>query len=373
MSDSELHRSWARVLADEHELICRAHRVPLTAPVIEISRSKRICGWWNARTRTIAISSHLISCHPWAVTVNILKHEMAHQACSELWQSSQPPHGPDFKRACEMLGVPEEYRSAGGELPPVDAGLPGAVDAGGHPLLRKVEKLLALAGSANEHEAALAMSKANELMARHNLLLRAAADSQGYSFVTINRRRKRVEAWQRAIIRILQDFFFVRAIIADSYEPLDDETYKVIELFGRRENVEVARYCYRFLEERINTLWENNRHLFQGRTRTEKNSYHLGLLDGFHGKLRGDERARAERDETAPSPAPRPTSALIVAGDAGLERLIRLRYPRLRTVRRAGPKIYKSTFDQGKEEGKKIVLHRGVTGRRGGKVLKLDI
>jgi len=355
--------AWARRLALEHEEIRRGRGVALSTPAFEIIAAGRTCGFWDPLSGTIAISGRLILHHPWPVTLNVLKHEMAHQLCSEVWGSRQTAHGPDFHRACDILGVPPEFRYATASLPREAALYPGGAPR--HGVAAKVEKLLALAGSDNEHEAALAMSKANELLARHNL---APSAARRHRYADIHRKRKRIEAWQRSICRILRDFFYVKTVVADQYDPLADDVFKVIEIFGLAENVEVAEYCYYFLEERLETLWRANRHRFRGGLR-EKNSFTLGVLSGVYEKLRDEERRRTKASRRPGATGGETTSALALAGDPGLDEFIALRHPRLRTVKRRGAAIHRDTYEHGRGEGRKISLRKGVTTRKGGRLL----
>ncbi len=162
---------WGRQLLAEFTNINWQHGLTLKTPVFEITEAERQYGSWQSATRVIRISARLITGHSWDITCQILKHEMAHQVCSELFRQSDGGHGPLFQKACDLLGLPAPFRLASGDLPEA-----GATDSAGNrqteqgrQFIRRIGKLLALAGSANEHEAALAMEKASQLMARHNL------------------------------------------------------------------------------------------------------------------------------------------------------------------------------------------------------------
>ncbi len=158
--------------------------------------------------------------------------------------------------------------------------------------MAKVEKLLALSQSSNEHEAALAMQKANDLIEKYHIQELGFDQEYRYGFGIIDRKRKRIESYQRRICTILHDFFFVRVVLSSLYDPLCNDTYKTIELLGTKENVAIAEYCYHFLENRLASLWSLNRKRFKGTTRTEKNSYYLGLLRGFYQKLQEQKRRK---------------------------------------------------------------------------------
>jgi len=357
-------RLWARQLQKEFEDICWSHQLTLPTPVIAIFESTRHLGEWLHASQTIRISTRLILHHPWPVTINVLKHEMAHQLCSANGHSDAG-HGPHFQEACVRLGVPKAYRTAKGDSPEIFAELESdsQMVQEGRRFFAKVEKLLALARSPNEHEAALAMQKANDLIERYNLQQMTAEQERRYTHVIITRHKKRIEGWQRSICTILRDFFYVKIVQSDLYDPFSDQRHKSIELFGLAENVAVAEYCYHFLERELEYLWGQNKGRFTGRTVTERKSYYLGVLHGFYQKLQAQQPARPHPSERHSAKAT--TCALIVAADRGLADFINQRFPRLRTVQRYGARINLSTYDHGAADGKNIILHKGVGSQDG--------
>jgi len=366
--NSLLQRVWLQQIHQEYCDICYGYKVEMVPPVFEISESVKTLGAWHSATRTLQLSRHLISNYPWSTTLQVLKHEMAHQLCSELLCDGEKPHGDAFHKACDILGVIPAFRySVNVSCETVEEATSGAsFTVAGRRFVDKVEKLLALAQSANEHEATLAMQKANELIEKHNINSLQQGWEQNYTSVTIDRRRKRIERYQRNICLILRDFFFVRTVLSRLYDPECNETYKVIEIFGTFENVAIAEYCYYFLENRLAMLWQNNKHQFRGSVRTEKNSYYLGLLNGFYGKL------HSHRKNTGRDLRRQENSALIIQEDQKLTEFVGLTFPRLKTVSAKRAKVYRNTFSEGVKEGKSITLTKGVTTRSGslGKMLQ---
>jgi len=348
--------------------ICWQYNIHLLPPVFEISQTERQLGSWVADTRTIRISFLLISRYSWAVTLNVLKHEIAHQICSEIFQSKETAHGEIFSKACDLLGVPEEYRRASGDLSEdIDYVVSGKQSTlQGRRFIDKVEKLLALAQSANENEAALAMQKANELIEKYNIKQLEVDQDIKYTYVIINKKKKRIEAYQRQICAILRDFFFVKIVTSYLYDPFADQTHKTIEILGSHENVAIAEYCYHFLENQLLSLWSRNRRKYTGSAGTEKNSYYLGILSGFRTKLLEQKekppkegRGKNPKDGKKQGPAYSLTPSNLVE-NTGLHDYVEMKFPRLRKLSRQGPKIYKSTYEEGLETGKKITLHKGV-------------
>ena len=347
--ESRLMESWRRQLAREYRHLCWLYRVQLRLPLFEISEGQSRAGAWSPGLDTLSLASWLIRDHSWDVVLEVLKHEMSHQYVQQVMaRGDELSHGPAFQEACDRLGVHQEFRVAQGAIPRLLSG--EGQRSGG--MLIKVEKLFALAQSANEHEAALAMQKANAILRRYNLerLDRQAAD---YDYLIIKPGTKRIAAHQRLIAAILKDFFYVNVVIARQFEAASGETLRVIELTGAKENLAVAGHVYHFLIRRLEYLWLEYRKN-TGATGREKNSYWLGVLNGFREKLilQDREAMRASGDNTE--------SSLICASDPGLIRYYRARYPRLRTVQYNGPQVYADTYQAGQQEGKQLVIHKGV-------------
>jgi len=366
---AEAERLWCRQLVLEHQDICDRYRLILRTPVFTINNGKSRAAFWDSVTGTMSFSSHLILQNSWDVTINVLKHEMAHQICSDIYLSSDSPHGTLFQEACETLGVPEVYRRSAGELPVDLSSIAqgGELSTEGRRCLRRVHKLLALGKSANEHEAALAMEKANELMRRHNIRSLAQGEEADYTYVIINRKRKIVPTYQKSICAILRDFFRVYVVLDSLYDPHHDCSYKVVELMGTKENVKVAEYCHDFLENQLQALWNEQRRSYRGSLRGKKNGFYLGVLHGFREKMRqGEERARDNALDEKNEMSPVVVEGLLAAEKERLAAFVSSRFPRLVSRRSSGPMINKESYEQGVEKGRKLNLHRGVSQKKDG-------
>jgi hypothetical protein len=224
---------------------------------------------------------------------------MAHQMCSELYGREDAGHGPLFREACTRLGLDAPFHRAGADF---DEGLAGpgqgsTATGRGQQIIDKVRKLLALGGSSNEHEAALAVQRAGELLARYRLDFDALAEDEGLVHRTINTGGQTMPVHRKSICTLLENCFAVRVICSSLYDPLVDLSFKTIELLGREEEVAIAEHCYHFLENRLEVLWQQNRRSFAGNGRIAKKSYYLGLLAGFRQTLE-----RSRRGSTEPSP-----------------------------------------------------------------------
>ncbi len=360
-----LYGLWTRQLLREFEDICWTYGLQLSTPAFEISQSEKIYGSWHPDIRTIRISANLITSFSWDTTLQVLKHEMAHQCCSEVFGNRGPSHGKPFQKACDILGVPPHFRRSGSDLAGevATAGDPSVDTMEGRKYIAKVEKLLSLARSDNRNEAVLAMDKASQLMEKYNLQEFAGDDRNGYDYTVINHRRKRLEGYQRKICTILQEFFYVQVVLSRLYDPVLNEYHKTVELLGRRENVEVARYCYFFLENQLPLYWKKRRTAGGTKGIRARNSFYLGLLEGFRDTLREQERLRTV--DRASSPACRTRSLICLEADPGLQKFMGERHPRLAKGRSCVSRVEGGIFSEGQERGRTIVLHRGLTEMQG--------
>jgi hypothetical protein len=367
---------WGRQLLAEFTNINWQYGLTLKTPVFEITETERQYGSWQSVTRVIRISTRLITSHSWDITCQILKHEMAHQICSELFRQTDAGHGPLFQKACDLLGLPAPFRLASGDLPETGATDPAGNQQTekGRQFIRRIGKLLALAGSNNEHEAAIAMEKASQLMARHNLQQVQEDLQSEFTSLIINGRTRRLERWQHKICALLLRFFYVKVVTASLYDPLQDTHHKTIEIFGRQENVAIAEYCYAFLAGQLASLWQQNRSRIGGKGIRTRNSYYLGLLQGFYDKLLAQEgltKRPLPEERKVDRPGVPGMAVLIQAEERALDRFVGMRFPRLRRRSGTGAMIYRETYELGRTDGGQIVLHKGVAtqGREQGLLL----
>ena len=369
ISESEimLRRAWINQLYKEHENICWNYQIELSKPTIEICNNQKKLGQWISTFKTIKIGLNLIRNYSWDVVINILKHEMAHQIVDEIFNCDDK-HGEVFIKACCMIGVPEEFRSASGDIPDsVVRFVEKRFDSDNAKLLEKVRKLFSLARSPNENEALLSMKKAHELIEKHNIQRIDEGDGSRYVYEIITHKKKRIESYQRRICGILLDFYFVDIVYSYLFDPVSCQTYKTIEVLGTPENVKIAQHVYYFLINQLNILWDIHK---KGVTSKNKNkrSYLLGLLKGFRKKLEKMENdkyefRKAEKNITA--------SAVIRVKDKHFILFKKMRFPRLK-YRSNSATIDLETYQAGVNDGKILVIHKGIEERNGyrGKLLK---
>ncbi len=330
-----LETALLRELAEAHKTENWLHFASqLTAPVFTLSDSAAHLGRWIGATRTIELSRQLVLDRPWPDVVSVLQHEMAHQYVDEVLRvHDQSAHGEVFRRVCAERGI--DAVAAGAPAAPAGAA-PGA-----DRVLERIRKLLALAGSANQHEAEAAMQRAHELMLRHNIEAAAAAEQRAFESRHLGDPARRSNGVEAAIVALLSDCFFVRVIRLPVDLPREGRRGSVYELSGTRSNLDLAVHVYEFLLGTAGRLWRENRTDARVRSGRDRIAYQSGVIRGFHDKL------RLERFTLA-------GTGLVWRGDAGLDEYYRRRHPRTHASRRLTRRS--GAHSAGREAGHKVVL-----------------
>lgn len=246
----------------------------------------------------------------------VIRHELAHYFT--YIQHKQPdllPHGPEFVATCVKLGWGEDVSAAGMCL---DAPIFGkGVEESS--ILRKVQKLMSLTASSNSHEAEVAMLKSQQLLLKYNLNEGCSGSDDG-EVVVLKRilKRRKMDAQLSSIGRILNTFF-----VSCVYSRGGDWLY--LEVSGKLSNVEIAEYVALFLEEKMPILWQAAQRDFKLKGLTARNSFLVGLAQGYCAKVKAFEREYSQ--ET--------TQALMVIEKALIDAKEMI-YPRLSQSRSSG-------------------------------------
>jgi hypothetical protein len=308
----ELDRLTLRALKRCYAELNASHfRGALKTPTLVLTEATHFLGRWQPEDRTIAMARQAISLG-WGIAIEVLKHEMAHQHVEENLGLHGEQHGPAFQSLCQRLGI--DGRASG---------VPQASDAPAEDatvrLIARVEKLLSLAKSGNEHEASSAMRAAQRLMLQHNLdsLQSEAAPSRPYRFAHLGKAKGRTTESERRLATLLGEFFFVEVIWVPVWRPLEGKRGSQLEICGARENVELATYVHGFLSDTAERLYREFKRAQRLHGDAQRQSYLAGVIAGFHEKLAAERRAE-ERE------------ALVWVGDPALSRYLRQRHPYIR-------------------------------------------
>jgi hypothetical protein len=328
----------------------------LVPPVLVLSDATGHLGRWHSATRTLELSRSLVLLRPWLEVASVLEHEMAHQFVDEVLRvRGETAHGETFRRVCADRGI--DARAAGSPAAASPAGEPGA-DAADR-VLDRIRKLLALAGSPNQHEAEIAMRKAHELMLRHNIEVAATHVERSYEIRHLGDPQRRGTRVESEIAALLSELFFVKVIRVPVYVPLAGKSGLVYEIAGTRANVEMASHVWAFLLATADRLWAENRHDARVRGGRDRLIYQSGVIGGFRDKLLSERTGLKQ-------------TGLIWVGDRDLDRFYRARHPHM-TTRRHHVRI-NGAHAAGREAGRTVVLHkpveRGSSGAAGPRLLR---
>lgn len=228
-------------------------------------------------------------------------------------------------------------------------------------IIARVQKLLALAESSNEHEAKIAADKANALMVEYNLT-QQAIDAENDYIDNVISEDPYIRPHQRTIFGLIDTFFFVSVYIESvRHELTIDGRWKyrkLIRFVGTEANVQVATYVFQFLSRKFQELWLDYKRA-NGLGEKSRRSYYWGLYEGLAVQL-SKTREKVQEEK-----------GLVLVQDPGLQEFMES------LKLRRGTKPSKMVLDdqalqQGFEDGKEIKISRGVDSSDGnkGKLLK---
>ncbi len=306
----------------------------LKMPTFTLTDVEGRLGFWEPKGRTISIGVHHLVADTWAEVEETLRHEMAHQVVVELFDTpGAEPHGELFARACAMLRINPEAR--------------GEARSPEHQrMVARIQKLLNLATSENEHEAQAAMAQANRLLLKHNIELSEAGTSDGHIYKRIGKPIGRVSTELKMLANLLVSHFFVKVIFLRTTSIASDKAMSMIELIGTPENVELAEYTFDYLGRVLEDLWKKykRRHGARG---SDKASYRVGVVMGFRDHL--DAQKVVHQKE-----------GLVWLGDPGLDEFFDSRYPSTSSMR-GGTYRPGTALDRGRADGQNVRIRPGMT------------
>ncbi len=316
-------------------------------PNLELSNAENTLGKWRGGChRCLTMSTHLINTYPWELVQDVLHHEMVHQYVDEvLGIRDSSPHGEVFKKICQEHSIDHtatgeieswvEQRKNRTTLCPEN-----------HKLLDKIHKLLALAQSPNEHEAQNAMTKAHELLLRHNLSLSDIQTKWNYIHRQIGE-VGRTNPIKSIISAIICKFFFVEAIWTFGFDQKQNRSGRILEIYGTPENVEMAEYVYDYLQNISELLWEEHREQKKINGNRHRRTFIYGVLNGFYRKL--DSQVRENRRKS-----------LVWTGDPRLKDFFHRKNPKLVRTSSRYTKSCQDTYNSGMNQGENLIIQKGI-------------
>jgi hypothetical protein len=324
-------------------------------PTFAIKDLESQWGNWSPGKRKISLSRQLVLNYPWDSIRDVLLHEMAHQIAQQLWGTSgQMPHGTAFKRACRLLHI--DSTASANYAPLQDRLMNDSSNSHDRRMLR-VKKLLALAESKNRFEAEAAMTKAHELIAKHNIELNRHEDKRQFLSIFLGSPALRHPREDYHLANLLQDYYFVSGIWVPAYVIEKQKMGRVLEISGTAQNLKIAHYVHDFIVQFIDTQWRKYNHE-KGLNRYRKTDFSVGIIEGFRNKLESNVVKKKSKKNIF---------ALIQKGDPQLLKYFRFKYPHTASVKKAASQQDTRVLNDGKKLGKKLVIARGISERKTGK------
>jgi hypothetical protein len=202
------------------------------------------------------------------------------------------------------------------------------------------------------------MNAAQRLMLKHNLESVSDRRRSGYGFRHLGKPTGRVTEAERLLGTILGKHFFVEVIWVPVYRTAEGKRGSVLEVCGTPANLEMAAYVHAFLTHAADHLWREHKRARRIRGDRDRRTFLAGVMVGFLEKLNAQ---RTEHQQ----------QGLVWVGDADLDDFYRKRHPRIVHVRHAGNRRT-AAHHEGREAGRRIVLHKPVQGGPSGGVRLLN-
>jgi hypothetical protein len=222
-------------------------------------------------------------------------------------------------------------------------------------IIEKIQKLLALSTSSNEHEAALALAKAQKMLLQYNLSLEEVSTKQKpdrhYTKDTITASRR----WQKLLLGTLCKFNFCELVWIR----------ETVTLIGEAHNINAVKTMYRMIEPQLQLL------ALQAYQQSGSAVHPIRWKDGFFMDACHTIRMRLEQEQAAlireaeiahtseathtdaaSHNSHNPVMALILVRDEELKVAMKQFFPRLKTAR---PKrFYAEGYEAGRSAGHNV-------------------
>lgn len=222
-------------------------------------------------------------------------------------------------------------------------------------VLDKVRKLLALAKSPSEAEAAAALAKASVLLAKYGLSMAEVQQEEDVQEAVLLE-KKRLRVWESFLVSVV-----CKATFAEALHYRTNLVGRIL-LIGREVNIVAARELFTYLHRVI---------LILGRAHSAEiahvDSFRQGLVQRISERLaeqyREGQGLGSEPDLDAP--AGDETTALILQADAVAHaenhEFIKQKYGRT-TTRRTGRRVEADSYHRGRAVGDSVNLDRQIEG-----------
>lgn len=218
------------------------------------------------------------------------------------------------------------------------------------PLIEKIKKLLALANSSNEHEAALAAGHAQRLLAEHNL---AMAD------IEASHQPDKADSVETAVAKCLPKWMrHLSAGVSSAFDcqAIHHPATGKMTFIGVGADVQIAAYTFTYLERTIRKLCatymkQNAASTLANRHRElMRQSYYLGAVSTINARLQ-EQKVRT----------PVTTGALVLVKD-GLIKQAMHEIGNVRTMHSRRSYVNGDAYNRGQMDGGQVGISHGISG-----------
>ena len=295
--EEDINLIWTMKLSSSFSKIQRKISIDtgkwLKAPNFSISHSVMKWGSWHPKTRIMTFSENLLRHYEWGAVEHVMKHEVAHQIVSEIFDMDcyGVAHGDAWKRACVMVDIEAKRCNSADFLSKFKG-----TDV--HPSVDKIRKLMAAAASdsgSTEAEAETALKKAQEIMIRYNIsMMDVAGEEKVFVVRPFGPNFKSFPAWLWG----LGDF------LGNQYQVKNIRTWgpngtKRLELFGEPDRLDIAEYIGHAILNQGKLLFLQHKKEHNARMKTDENYYRLNTFEKWDEKNGGYKRVAHRLSERA--------------------------------------------------------------------------
>ena len=266
--ESELKELMSRKSTDLYTGCLWLYEFLYNSPKILFSEmeERTTLGYFDSNQNCIVLRTELLADNLKEEREAIFLHEFAHWVVYRQFGARHLDHGKEFKEACKILKVPEDFSYAYAKIE--------VLKENQERMERKVRKLLALSESPFESESESAMNKARSLMNQYSLEYLMKEDNT--IFGVEGKLYKRIDSWRNALYKIVGNLSGCYRIYQKKGKG------SCISYFGSREQVESAIYFQSYLETALEEAYKKARKNLHGIT--QKNSFMLGLCTSLYKK-----------------------------------------------------------------------------------------
>lgn len=258
-----------RVRGDRFFDRAEQHSYPIDVVVFN---NKAVLGYFDPEFYELGFHQQLMFVNRGQL-LNVIRHELAHYIAFIDYGILKTPHSEEFRNLCKKMGWGPEVYSRSCSL---DNEHPQAEEE--NVILRKIQKLMALATSGNCYEAEQAMIKAQQMLLKHNIDSRYLGEDGEVMVLSRVMKQKKAGAMMSAIAQILKTFFVTTVYNRGT-------TYTHLEIAGTKVNVEIAEYVAEFLQTELEKLWQQMRQKMRLKGIIARNSFLLGVAKGYCDKV----------------------------------------------------------------------------------------